>query len=93
MKKNGKGKHYFGNGKLKFEGEYLYGVKWNGKGYNSNDNMVYEIKDLKGNIIDFYHGEKIFEGEYLYGIKWNGKGKEMHDGKFAFEGEYLNGKK
>ena len=90
--RNGKGKEYYDNGRLKFEGEYLYGVKWNGKIYNSHDNMVYEIKDGKGNLIVFYQGEKIFEGEYLYGNKWNGKGKESHNGKIEFEGEYLNGK-
>ena len=33
-KRNGKGKEYYDNGKLKFEGEYLNGKNWNGKGYN-----------------------------------------------------------
>ena len=32
--KNGKGKEYYYGGKLKFEGEYLNGKRWNGKGYN-----------------------------------------------------------
>ena len=32
--KNGKGKEYYANGNLKFEGEYLKDLKWNGKGYD-----------------------------------------------------------
>jgi len=29
---NSKGKEYYPNGKLEFEGEYLNGQRWNGKG-------------------------------------------------------------
>ena len=32
--RNGKGKEYDQYGKLEFEGEYLNGKRWNGKGYN-----------------------------------------------------------
>ena len=39
--RNGKGKKYYKNGKLKFEGEYSNGMKWNGKGYDINNNIVY----------------------------------------------------
>ena len=35
-KRNGKGKEYYYNDNLKFDGEYLDGNKWNGKGYNIN---------------------------------------------------------
>ena len=31
-KRNGKGKEYYHNCKLKFEGIFLNGKKWNGKG-------------------------------------------------------------
>ena len=31
-KKNGKGKEYNEDGELIFEGEYLNGIRWNGKG-------------------------------------------------------------
>ena len=31
-KRNGKGKEYNDNGKLIFEGKYLNGKRWNGKG-------------------------------------------------------------
>ena len=34
MEKNGKGKEYYLNGQLIFEGEYLNGKRWNGKKKN-----------------------------------------------------------
>ena len=39
-KKNGKGKEYYDNGELKFDGEYLNGKRWNGKGYDVNNNLI-----------------------------------------------------
>ena len=33
-----------------FEGEYLNGHKWNGKGYDINKNIINEIKNGKGII-------------------------------------------
>jgi len=64
------GKEYYLNGKLKFEGEYLKGKKWNGITYDIEGNFIFEIKngnvngkakeyDIKGNLI--------FEGEYENG--------------------------
>ena len=44
--RNGKGKEY-DERKLKYEGEYLNGKIWNGKGYDKNGNKSYEIKDRK----------------------------------------------
>ena len=44
-----------------FEGEYLNGKKWKGKG-----------KEFKYENF----GELIFEGEFENGKRWNGKGKE-----------------
>ena len=41
--RNGKGKEYYDNGKLKFEGEYLKGKIWNGKGFNLNGKLEFEI--------------------------------------------------
>jgi len=42
--KNGKGKEYNDNGKLKFEGEYKNGKRWNGKGkeYYGNGKLEFE---------------------------------------------------
>ena len=92
--KNGKGKEFNISGKLIFQGQYLNGKKWNGEGYDLNNEVVYIIKNGKGNIKEYYSNGKLkFEGEYLYGEK-NGKGKEyFYNGNLKFEGHYLNGKR
>ena len=54
-KKYGKGKEYYDNRQLKFEGEYFYGKKWNGIGYvykEDKDNIINEYKNGKGHIIE-----------------------------------------
>ena len=67
--------------------------KWNGKGYNADGNIEFEIKNGVGRIKEYYNGELIFEGDYLNGER-NGKGKEYnYDGELIFEGVYLNGEK
>ena len=48
--KNGKGKEYWNNNNLKFEGEYLNDLEWNGNGYNKFGNAIYELKNGKGLI-------------------------------------------
>ena len=91
QKRSGKVKEYYHNGKLKFIGEYLDGLKLNGKGYNIKGKGEYEMKDGKGYFKKYYCNKLRFEGEYLNG-KRNGKGKEyVYNGKLIFEGEYLNG--
>ena len=68
--------------------------KYNGKGYDENGNIIYELKNGNGKVKEYYHNKLIFEGEYLNGQRWNGKGKEYnYNGELEFEGEYLNGKK
>ena len=68
--------------------------KYNGKGYDKDDNIVYELKNGNCKIKEYnrYNFKLMFEGEYLNG-KRNGKCKEYVDGKLIFEGVYLNGKK
>ena len=84
---------YYSNGKLYFEGEYLYDKRWNGKGYDLNDKVEFEIKNGKGNVVIYDCEGNVYKGEYLYGEK-NGKGKEYNIyGHLIFEGEYLNGKR
>ena len=75
-----------------FEGEYLIGKKWEGKGYDKLNNNVYELKEGKGLVKEYFKGKLEFEGEYLNGLR-NGKGKEYDNifGNLIFEGEYLNG--
>ena len=76
-KRHGKGKEYYINGKLIFEGDYKNGNKWNGKGYNINGDLKYEIKNGNGNIIEYYYdGKLLFEGEYINGER-DGKGKNI----------------
>ena len=49
----GKGKEYYYNGNLKFEGDYLNGKK-NGKGkeYNDDGELIYEGEYLNGERIN-----------------------------------------
>ena len=44
--RNGKGKEYYYDGELQFEGEYLNGERWNGKGKDFIG-KEFEIKDGK----------------------------------------------
>ena len=99
---NGKVKKSYRNGKLKFVGEYLNGLK-NGyvKEYYYDGPLKFEGKYLNGKrngkgkeyyYINYISGIK-FEGEYLNGER-NGKGiKYYPGGEKKFIGEYLNGKK
>ena len=78
---------------MEYEGEFLYDKKWNGKGYDENGNIIYELMNGNGKVKEFnsINGELEFEGEYLNGKK-NGKGKEYNEkGKLIFDGEYKNG--
>ena len=92
--KNGfrkKGREYI-HGKLEYVGEYLYNRKFNGKGYNENGNIIYELINGNGNVKEYRYDKLIFEGEYLNGER-NRFGKEYKYDKLIFEGEYLNGKR
>ena len=87
-----KGKEYV-QGRLEYEGEYHNNKKWNGKGYDENGNIIYELNNGNGRIKEYNEGILIFEGEYLNG-KRNGKCKEYdYNENLIFEGEYLNGEK
>ena len=91
---SGKGKEYYyyfySNKNIKFEGEYIKGIKWNGKGYDNYGHLVYELKNGKGYVKEYKFFKLIFEGEYKDGIR-NGKGKEYnYEGDLIFEGEYRN---
>ena len=92
--KNGKGKEYNCFNQIIFKGEYLNNKRWNGKGYDGLNKIVYEIKNGKGFIKEYHLNNKLsFEGQYRFGQK-NGKGSEFDNfGKLEFSGEYLNGKR
>ena len=93
-KRHGKGIEYNIDCYLQFEGEFFEGKKWNGKGYDTNKENVYNLKNGKGFVkeYDTYSFRLIFEGEYINGVR-NGKGKEYYNDKVIFEGEYINGEK
>ena len=56
--------------RLEFEGEYLFNKKWNGKGYDEEGNIIYELKNGNGKVKEYDdYGHLEFEGEYLNGIK------------------------
>ena len=57
-----KGKE-FKNGKLIYEGQYLYSKKWNGKGYDENGNIIIDLINGKGKFKEYYKGKLRFEGE------------------------------
>ena len=85
-------------GRLKFEGEYLYGYRTKGKELDRFDSnkVLFEGEYLNekrnGNGKEYNkNGELIFEGEYLYGYRF--KGKEYIKGLVSYEGEYLFKKK
>ena len=51
--RNGKGKEYDIEDNLSSKGDYLNGNKWNGNGYDNNNNIVYSLKDGKGLIREY----------------------------------------
>ena len=77
---------------MEYEGDYVI-KKYNGKGYDENGNIIYELKNGTGKVKEYDDFGKLeFEGEYLNGLR-TGKGKEYYIGQLIFEGEYLNGLK
>ena len=70
-KKNGSGKEYYLNGKLKFEGIYLNGIKIEGIGYNMYGEEMLYLNNNEGK--EYYDNGKLqFTGEYVNGKKWKG---------------------
>ena len=54
-----KGKFYVKD-KLEYEGTFLYNEKWNGKGYDENGNIIYELKNGNGKVKEYNnYGELI----------------------------------
>ena len=56
--------------KMEYEGEFLFNKKWNGKGFDENGNVIYELNNGNGKVKEYNDiGSLIFEGEYLNGKK------------------------
>ena len=89
----GRGKEYYFHthheNKLYFEGDYKSGIKWNGKGYDENGKIIFEITNGKGFIIEYYNNynnqESLDLMEYY--------NRSSLGNVIKFEGEYLNGEK
>ena len=52
---------------MEYEGGFLYDKKWNGKGYDENGNIIYELMNGTGKVKEYnmFNGKLEFEGEYL----------------------------
>ncbi len=62
--------------------------KWNGKGYDIFGDLLYELKNGRVFIKEYYeNGRLSFKGYYLNGER-HGKGKEYYE-DVKFEGEYF----
>ena len=73
---------------MEYEGDYSYNKKWNGKGYDENGNIIYELINGNGKVKEYdNYGNLKFEGIYLYNNKL--KGKEYFKERVEYEGEYL----
>ena len=48
---------------MEFEGEFLFNKKWNGKGYDENGNIIYELINGNCKVKEYdYDDYLIFEG-------------------------------
>ena len=82
------------NGNIEYEGEYFNNKKYNGKGYDENGNIIYELISGNGKVKEYANDKLIFEGEYINGKRWNGNEKEYNDeGELINIVEYINGKR
>ena len=78
---------------MEYEGEYLYNKKYNGKGFDKNGNIIYEL--INGNVKVKEYGDNgilILEGEYL-NRKRKEKEKYDNDDKNYIKVQYLNYKR
>ena len=44
---------YLSEDDIEFEGEYLYDKKWNGKGYDENGNIIYQLINGNGKVKEY----------------------------------------
>ena len=83
-----KGRQYI-KGKLEFQGEFAFDKKWEGKGFDENGDIIYELINGSGKVKEYEYNILRFEGEYLNGIRF-GEGKEYDENdNLIFIGEYI----
>ena len=92
--RHGKGKEYNEYGLVLFEGEYLYGKRWDGKGYGDEGRIELTLEKGKGNLKVVNSENKVtMEKTYLNGLVDGICKIYTYEGNFAFEGEYKSGKR
>ena len=105
--RNGIGKEYINTefedeDKILFEGEYLKGKRWRGKGeeYDDFERLIYsgeyiDGKKWTGKLTSFNEDGKIANKvKFLNGKIMKGQGKEYDEKeRLKYEGEYYNGKR
>ena len=76
-KRNGQGKEYYDDNRVKYEGEFLNGKRWNGKiySYKNGSEIIQELKEGKGLIKEYYDDGSLKFGENIQ------MGKEMEMGR------------
>ena len=72
--KNGRGKEYYENGLIKFDGIYFKGKKIEGEVYDKNGRVTLIIMKNGIGIELYYNNRNQFEGQYFNGKRWNGYG-------------------
>ena len=92
---NGKGKKYYKNGNIQYEGDFINGqFEGNGKYYYENGEYFigkYKNGLRNGKGIKYYkNGNILFEGEYING-KVDGYGKWIWEDGEYFIGQFKNG--
>ena len=93
MIRNGKGKEFYKNGKVQFEGEYLNGKRWKGTIYNYAGVKEFEIENGTGRIREYtINGVVIYEGDIINGNR-EGYGEEYYHGKLEYQGIFMKGKR
>ena len=92
---NGKEKEYYKEGNLKFEGEYINGIRY-GKEYDIKGNLIYngDYSNVDINNKSKENNCRLLKDKYINWKRWNGNGKEFYNnGNLRFDGEYYLGEK
>ena len=76
-RKEGDGKEFYFNKRIKFEGSYSKGIKVNGTGYDKFGNVIYTI-NYKNVTEKYRNGKCVFYGTYYNGKKWTGVGYDIN---------------
>ena len=78
---------------LIFDGEYLYGEIFSGKGLISKSGIIFKGEyincEKNGYIKDEQYSDLTFEGNFINGLK-EGYGKKCGFNEIFFEGEFVN---